>query len=153
VRAELRSTGQGEWGLRFWVVLEFGPWDEAGRPARLLVPPGERASTDPPAAVLDAAPGGLAAALCPLGRPADVRLAAGPGAIAQAMAAAGCYTRPPAPPGARHAVFRFAMTEPVITFAAAAAPPQPPPLTVPARLSLSPPLTPSRSPPLTRSSG
>jgi putative isomerase len=122
VRAELRSTGRGEWGLRFWVVVEFGPWDAAGRAARLLVPPGERAYTEPPAAVLDAAPGGLAAALCPLGRPTDLRLAAAPGAVGQAMQAAGYYTRPPAPPGARYAVFRFAMTEPLITFAAASAP-------------------------------
>jgi putative isomerase len=124
VRAELRSTGQGEWGLRFWLVVEFGPWDEAerGRAARLLVPAGEQAYTDPPAAVLDAAPGGLAAALCPRDRPADLRMAASPGAIGQAMQAAGYYTRPPAPAGARYAVFRFAMTEPVVTFAAAAAP-------------------------------
>ena len=120
VRAELRSTGQGEWGLRFWLVVEFGPWDEAGPAARLLVPEGERAYTDPPAAVLDPAPGGLAAALCPAGRPADLRLAASPGAIGQAMEAAGYYTRPAPRPGSRYAVFSFAMTEPLVTFAAAA---------------------------------
>ena len=120
VLAELRCSAMKEWGLRFWFVIEFGAWQQPGPAARLLVPDGERAYLDPPAAIMDGAGGG-AVAFCPRDRPVDARPAAHRGAIGRAMAAEGYYARPPALAGARLAVFRFTATEPVV-FAAAAGP-------------------------------
>jgi putative isomerase len=123
VRAELRCSGLGEWGLRFWIVLEFGSWERSGPGTRLLLPAGERAYTDPPAAVLEGA-GAMTAAFCSLDRPVDARLSAQRGAVGRAMAAEGYYARPASAGPGRLAVFRFTAAEPVVVFAAAAGPDQ-----------------------------
>jgi putative isomerase len=119
VHAELRVSGLQEWGLRFWVVLEFGSWGDGGPATQLLVPDGEHAYTDPPVAIMED-PHGLSAALCTLERPVDARLSAQWGAVGRAMERFGYYARPRPPEQGRLAVFRFITAEPVITFAVAA---------------------------------
>jgi putative isomerase len=129
VRAELRVSGLQEWGLRFWVVLEFGAWGDSGPATQLLVPDGEHAYTDPPVAIMEdpqalsaahTSAAHMSAALCTLERPVDARLSGQWGAVGRAMERFGYYARPRPPEQGRLAAFRFITAEPVITFAVAA---------------------------------
>jgi putative isomerase len=131
VRLELAAAGNGtvtgqltcadmaEWGLRFWLLLEFGADRPGGPSARLVVPPGAE-YTEPPVALLEA--GGMAAAFSTLDRPADARLTLERNVLGRIMESQGYYARPAAPGLGRFAVFRFSAADPVVRFAAAAAP-------------------------------
>jgi len=129
VRLELAAAGDGavtgqltcadmaEWGLRFWLLLEFGA---DGHPsARLVIPPGAE-YTEPPVAVLET--GGMAAAFSTPDRPADARLTLERNVLGRIMESQGYYARPAAPELGRFAVFRFSAADPVVRFAAAVAP-------------------------------
>ncbi len=121
VAGELTCAGMAEWGLRFWLLLEFGS-DDTARPAvRLITPPGEE-YLRPPVAVLEREPGGPAAVFGTVDRPADARLTLSRGALGRVMEEQGYYARPAAPGQGRFAVFRFTAAEPTVVFAAAAAP-------------------------------
>ncbi len=117
VAGQLTCTGLAEWGLRFWLLLEFGA---DGDPAtRLITPPGGE-YTEPPVALLDA--GGMAAAFSTQDRPADARLTLERNVLGKFMESHGYYARPAAPERGRFAVFRFTAAEPAVRFAAAVAP-------------------------------
>lgn len=134
VRLELAAAGEGcvtgrltcadmaEWGLRFWLLLEFGA-DAAGDPppVRLITPAGGE-YLEPPVALLDRDGSGPAAAFSTLGRPADARLTMRRGVLGTLMESQSYYARPPAPERGRFAVFRVSAADPVTVFAAAAGP-------------------------------
>jgi putative isomerase len=134
VRLELAAAGEGcvtgrltctdlaEWGLRFWLLLEFGT-DETGDPApvRLITPPGGE-YLQPPVALLDRAADGPSAAFSTMDRPTDARLTMERGVLGTLMESQSYYARPPAPERGRFAVFRISVTDPVTVFAAAAGP-------------------------------
>jgi putative isomerase len=134
VRLELAAAGDGcmtgkitclgmaEWGLRFWLLLEFGT-DGAGDPppVRLITPPGGE-YLQPPVALLDGGPDGPSAAFSTLDRPTDARLTMERGVLGTVMESQSYYARPPAPEQGRYAVFRISATDPVTAFAAAAGP-------------------------------
>jgi putative isomerase len=134
VRLELAAAGEGsvtgkitcldmaEWGLRFWLLLEFGT-DEPADPAavRLITPPGAE-YLQPPVALLDRGGEGPSAAFGTLDRPADARLTMERGVLGTLMESQSYYARPPAPERGRYAVFRISATDPVTVFAAAAGP-------------------------------
>jgi putative isomerase len=122
VTGRLTCTDMAEWGLRFWLLLEFGT-DGPGDPAavRLITPPG-REYLQPPVALLDRGSEGPSAAFCTLDRPADARLTMERGVLGTLMESQSYYARPPAPERGRYAVFRISATEPVTAFAAAAGP-------------------------------
>jgi putative isomerase len=120
VAGELTCADMAEWGLRFWLLLEFGSADADEPAVRLILPPGGE-YVQPPVAVLERAPGGPAAAFGTLDRPADARLTLRSGALGRVMEEQGYYARPAAPELGRFAVFRFTAAEPRVVFAAAAA--------------------------------
>jgi putative isomerase len=134
VRLELAAAGEGcvtgritcldmaEWGLRFWLLLEFGT-DGTGDAAavRLINPRGQK-YLQPPVALLDRGSDGPSAAFSTLDRPTDARLTKERGVLGTLMESQSYYARPPAPKRGRYAVFRVSATEPVTAFAAAAGP-------------------------------
>ena len=122
VTGRLTCTDMAEWGLRFWLLLEFGT-DEPADPAavRLITPPG-REYLQPPVALLDRGSEGPSAAFGTLDRPADARLTMERGVLGTLMESQSYYARPPAPERGRFAVFRISATDPVTVFAAAAGP-------------------------------
>jgi putative isomerase len=116
VAGQLTCTDMAEWGLRFWLLLEFGP-DRPGAPAtRLITPPGGE-YLQPPVAVLDC--GGTTVAFTTLGRPTDARLTLERNVLGRLMESQSYYARPAAPERGRFAVFRFSAADPVVRFAAA----------------------------------
>jgi putative isomerase len=119
VTGQLRCADMAEWGLRFWLLLEFGADAPGGPSARLVVPPGAE-YTKPPVALLET--GGMAAAFSTPGRPADARLTLERNVLGRIMESQGYYARPPAPERGRFAVFRFSAADPVVRFAAAVGP-------------------------------
>ncbi len=122
VTGRLTCTDMAEWGLRFWLLLEFGT-DDPDDPAavRLIIPPGAE-YLQPPVALLGRGSEGPAAAFSTLDRPADARLTMERGVLGTLMESQSYYARPPAPERGRYAVFRISATEPVTAFAAAAGP-------------------------------
>ncbi len=134
VRLELAAAGEGcvtgritcldmaEWGLRFWLLLEFGT-DGTGEdaPVRLITPPGGE-YLRPPVALLAGGPGAPSAAFSTLDRPTDARLTMERSVLGTLMESHSYYARPPAPEQGRYAVFRISATQPVTEFAAAAGP-------------------------------
>jgi putative isomerase len=134
IRLELAAAGEGcvtgritcldmaEWGLRFWLLLEFGS-DDPDDPAavRLITPPG-REYLQPPVALLDRGGDGPSAAFSTLDRPTDARLTMERNVLGSLMESQSYYARPPSPEQGRYAVFRISATEPVTEFAAAAGP-------------------------------
>ncbi len=122
VTGRLTCTDMAEWGLRFWLLLEFGS-DGTGDPApvRLITPPGGE-YLYPPVALLDRGAEGPSAAFGTLDRPADARLTLERGVLGTLMESQSYYARPPAPERGRFAVFRISATDPVTVFAAAAGP-------------------------------
>jgi putative isomerase len=132
VRLELAAAGDGavagrltcadmaEWGLRFWLLLEFGA-DGDGEPATRLISPAGAEYLRPPAALLDRGHG-PAAAFGAHDRPADARLTLERSVLGKYMESHSYYARPPAPEPGRFAVFRFSAAEPVVTFGAAVGP-------------------------------
>jgi putative isomerase len=133
VRLELAAAGDGavtgrltcadmaEWGLRFWLLLEFGADGDGGSATRLIIPAGAE-YLRPPVALLDRGGGGPAAAFGTLDRPADARLTRQRSVMGSYMESHSYYARPPAPERGRFAVFRISATDPVTVFAAAAGP-------------------------------
>jgi putative isomerase len=133
VRLELTAAGDGcvtgqltcadmaEWGLRFWLLLEFGA-DGTGEPATRLITPAAGEYLQPPVALLDQGGNGQAAAFSTLDRPADARLTLERNVLGQIMESQGYYARPPAAGRGRFAVFRFSAADPVVKFAAAIGP-------------------------------
>jgi putative isomerase len=131
VRLEVAAAGDGsmtgqltcadmaEWGLRFWLLLEFGTDGPGGPSARLVVPPGAE-YTEPPVALLET--GGMAAAFGTPDRPADARLTLERNVLGRIMESQSYYARPAAPEAGRFAVFRFSAADPVVRFAAAVGP-------------------------------
>jgi putative isomerase len=122
VTGRLTCTDMAEWGLRFWLLLEFGT-DGTGEPApvHLITPPGGE-YLQPPVALLDRAAEGPSAAFSTLDRPTDARLTMERGVLGTLMESQSYYARPPAPERGRFAVFRISATDPVTVFAAAAGP-------------------------------
>jgi len=125
VTGRLTCTDMAEWGLRFWLLLEFGS-DAAGDPAavRLITPAGGE-YLHPPVALLDRGEEGPSAAFSTLDRPADARLTTERNVLGTLMESQSYYARPPAPERGRFAVFRISATDPVTVFAAAAGPDAP----------------------------
>lgn len=124
VVGELTCTDMAEWGLRFWLLLEFGGtgFEDAGKPATRLIPSPGGQYVQPPVALLQHADGGPAAAFGPLERPVDARLTMESGTLGRLMEEQGYYVRPAGPERGRFAVFRFTAAEPTVIFAAAAGP-------------------------------
>jgi putative isomerase len=122
VTGRLTCTDMAEWGLRFWLLLEFGT-DAPGDPppVRLITPAGGE-YLHPPVALLDRGAEGPSAAFSTLDRPADARLTMERGVLGTLMESQSYYARPPAPERGRFAVFRISATDPVTVFAAAAGP-------------------------------
>ncbi len=122
VTGRLTCTDMAEWGLRFWLLLEFGT-DGTGDPApvRLITPSGGE-YLQPPVALLDRGAERPSAAFSTLDRPADARLTMERGVLGRLMESQSYYARPPAPERGRFAVFRISATDPVTVFAAAAGP-------------------------------
>jgi len=122
VTGKLTCTDMAEWGLRFWLLLEFGT-DGTGDPApvRLITPP-DGEYLEPPMAVLDRGSDGPSAAFSTLERPTDARLTMERSVLGTLMESQSYYARPPAPERGRFAVFRISATEPVTEFAAATGP-------------------------------
>jgi putative isomerase len=125
VIGRLTCTDMAEWGLRFWLLLEFGS-DAPGGPAavRLITPAGGE-YLHPPVALLDRGADGPSAAFSTLDRPADARLTTERNVLGTLMESQSYYARPPAPEQGRFAVFRISATDPVTVFAAAAGPDAP----------------------------
>jgi putative isomerase len=125
VTGRLTCTDMAEWGLRFWLLLEFGS-DRTGDPApvRLITPAGGE-YLQPPVALLDRGVEGPSAAFSTLDRPADARLTLERNVLGQIMESQSYYARPPSPERGRFAVFRISATDPVTVFAAAAGPDAP----------------------------
>ena len=96
VTGRLTCTDMAEWGLRFWLLLEFGT-DEPVDPAavRLITPPG-REYLQPPVALLDRGSEGPSAAFGTLDRPADARLTMERGVLGT------LWSRRVTTPGPRH---------------------------------------------------
>jgi putative isomerase len=125
VIGRLTCTDMAEWGLRFWLLLEFGT-DAAGGPAAVrLVTPAGGEYLHPPVALLDGGGQRPSAAFSTLDRPADARVTMERNVLGTLMEAQSYYARPPAPERGRFAVFRISATDPVTVFAAAAGPDAP----------------------------
>jgi Mannosylglycerate hydrolase MGH1-like glycoside hydrolase domain len=134
VVGKLTCADMAEWGLRFWLLLEFGgpafgdtafgdtAFGDAGQTATRLIPAPGGQYVRPPVALLEQAGGGPAAAFGPLDRPVDARLTMESGTLGRLMEEQGYYVRPAGPDRGGFAVFRFTAAEPTVTFAAAAGP-------------------------------
>jgi putative isomerase len=121
VAGELTCADMAEWGLRFWLLLEFG-LDDADAPAARLIASPDDQYVRPPVAVLERETGAPAAAFSTLDRPADARLTLRRSVLGEVMEEQGYYARPAGPEQGRFAVFRFTAAEPTVVFAAAASP-------------------------------
>jgi len=117
VTGRLTCTDMAEWGLRFWLLLEFGS-DAADEMVRLITPAGGK-YMQPPVALLDQGADGPSAAFSTLDRPADARLTLERNVLGKIMESQSYYARPPAAERGRFAVFRFTAADPVVKFAAA----------------------------------
>jgi len=120
VTGRLTCTDMAEWGLRFWLLLEFGS-DDSAEMVRLITPAGGK-YMQAPVALLDRGADGPSAAFSTLDRPADARLTLERNVLGKIMESQSYYARPPAPERGRFAVLRISATEPVTVFAAAAGP-------------------------------
>ena len=122
VTGRITCTDMAEWGLRFWLLLEFGTDGTGDPPPVRLITPAGREYLDPPVALLDRGAEGPSAAFGTLDRQADARLTMERGVLGTLMESQSYYARPPSPERGRFAVFRISATDPVTVFAAAAGP-------------------------------